>query len=89
MPTYEYKCQSCGKELTLRKSIAERKIPETLPCPECKEITIKNIMSKTSVVSAHRLSGTTSSQPGGDFKERMQQISKHFAKDKHAKIPTF
>jgi len=33
MPSYEYKCKSCGEKFELRKSIA--KDDDTIICPKC------------------------------------------------------
>ena len=37
MPTYDFKCSKCEHIFEKRLSIADRKLPETQPCPECKE----------------------------------------------------
>lgn len=39
MPTYDYRCTSCGHELgDLHFSIADRHTPSTKPCPNCDTI---------------------------------------------------
>lgn len=89
MPTYGYLCRSCKHEFTDIRSMAERQVPETLPCPECHQLSIGQKIGAPAVCQPHRITGTSSSQVGGDFKERMKQIKTNFKKDKHANIPDF
>lgn len=35
MPTYEYRCDNCGKSFSLRMSMAEHE-KGSLTCPDCK-----------------------------------------------------
>jgi putative FmdB family regulatory protein len=35
MPNYNYKCNKCDHAFEERLMIADRKIPEQSPCPEC------------------------------------------------------
>lgn len=37
MPFYEYRCDKCGCIFDKRLSIADRKSPESEPCPSCNE----------------------------------------------------
>jgi putative FmdB family regulatory protein len=89
MPSYNYRCDSCAHEFELIKSVDDRHGPQTLPCPECSEKTVMLQMAAPAICSSHRVSGTSSSKPQGDFIERMQQIKKGLSKDKRANIPDF
>jgi putative FmdB family regulatory protein len=89
MPAYNYSCSSCEHEFEDIQSIAERHLPETLPCPNCFHKTVIMRIGAPAICSSHRLDAAKSSKPQGDFRERMQQIKKHFAKDKKANIPDF
>lgn len=89
MPSYNYRCSSCSHEFEDIKSMNERHAPQTLPCPNCSEITVSLQMAAPAICSAHRMEAAKTSKPQGDFRERMQQIKKHFAKDKKANIPDF
>jgi putative FmdB family regulatory protein len=35
MPTYAYRCRSCGNSWVAMNSISNRKEPEANPCPTC------------------------------------------------------
>jgi putative FmdB family regulatory protein len=89
MPSYNYRCDSCNHEFEDIKSMAERHVPQTLPCPKCSEKTVMLQMAAPAICSSHRISGTSSSKPQGDFVERMKQIKTNMKKDKHANIPDF
>jgi putative FmdB family regulatory protein len=89
MPSYNYKCDSCTHEFEAIKSMDERHLPETLPCPKCEQVTVMLQMAAPAICSSHRISGTASSKPQGDFVERMKQIKQTMKKDKHANIPDF
>lgn len=43
MPMYDFNCQKCGSDFTLRRPIAE--IDDPAPCPECKSEETKRQMS--------------------------------------------
>lgn len=89
MPNYNYHCKSCNHDFDDMFSIAERHTPETLPCPNCKDKCVELQMTAPSICTASRMDVTKSSKPQGDFRERMQQIKKHFKRDKHTNIPDF
>ena len=44
MPTYEYRCDSCGKEFSLVMSMAEHGKGEVL-CPDCRSDQVTQIFS--------------------------------------------
>jgi putative FmdB family regulatory protein len=43
MPLYEYRCEDCGNEFELRRSI--RALDEPAPCPECSSSNAKRQVS--------------------------------------------
>lgn len=45
MPTYTYKCESCGNKFDARRKIAERQ--DNLECPECGEAAVYTPEFKT------------------------------------------
>jgi putative FmdB family regulatory protein len=47
MPTYEYGCTSCGKELEIAQRIAD---PPIRTCPACGKETLERLVSKASFV---------------------------------------
>jgi putative FmdB family regulatory protein len=89
MPSYNYKCESCNHEFEAIKSMSERHSPETLPCSNCNKITVMLQMAAPAICSSHRITGTKSSKPQGDFVERMKQIKQNMKKDRHSNIPDF
>ena len=45
MPTYEYRCQSCGHEMEATQRIVE---PALRDCPACKQPALERLISRTS-----------------------------------------
>ena len=89
MPLYTYICKDCHNEFDDMKSMAERHTPEQLPCPNCQKQSVSLKMQAPAICAAHRIDAAKAAKPRGDFRERMQQIKKSFAKDKSANIPDF
>jgi len=50
MPIYEYRCQSCGKELEIIQKVSD---PPAVECPDCGEPSLKKKVS----AAAFRLKG--------------------------------
>lgn len=44
---YEYKCKACGYSFSDYKSVDRRHEPTELPCPQCDELTVIKIISKS------------------------------------------
>jgi putative FmdB family regulatory protein len=42
MPIYEYRCESCGHELEALQKLSDPLLTE---CPECKQETLKKVLS--------------------------------------------
>lgn len=42
MATYDYKCQSCGHEMTVTKGMTE---PDPTECPSCEDHSLKQVIS--------------------------------------------
>jgi putative FmdB family regulatory protein len=51
MPLYEYRCQSCGAEVTVRQSFSEDGTP---PCPTCADSTMVRVISRVSIVKSEQ-----------------------------------
>lgn len=75
MPTYDYTCSKCGHTFDKICRIDNRLDAEKDPCPSCNaELSVNLTINSPSLVSPFRVDGLV--KPGGDFKERMQQIKK-------------
>lgn len=73
MPTYQYKCEKCEHVFEEIHKMADRHIPLTQPCPNCKEKEcIEQMICASALISPLRLDGHA--KPGTDFRERMKQI---------------
>lgn len=53
MPTYEYRCQDCGKESDLYLSINEHD-RGNITCPECKSSRMEQLMSTVSARTSRK-----------------------------------
>jgi putative FmdB family regulatory protein len=53
MPTYEYKCQDCGKESELHLSIGEHDRGK-ITCPECKSARMEQLISAVSAKTSRK-----------------------------------
>jgi putative FmdB family regulatory protein len=71
MPTYEYRCETCGKEWEEVRKISERKDPCETPCPECKANGVVLKISKSAVVDPFAVRGH---QNTSDFKDTLSRI---------------
>lgn len=47
MPTYEYKCNDCGKDFEVFKSIKDESLPV---CPECNSNNVSRLISSTNFI---------------------------------------
>lgn len=45
MATYEFRCESCGKNFTLRRSISEYEEEKSPRCPKCGESDTRRLFS--------------------------------------------
>jgi putative FmdB family regulatory protein len=53
MPTYEYKCQDCGKESEVSLSMTEHDRGQ-ITCPECKSSRMEQLMSAVSAKTSRK-----------------------------------
>lgn len=72
MPMYQYKCDSCGYEFTMRMKIVERKDPEGDPCPTCLTGNVE-LRVGTPLVSYSTNPGMTTTS---NFNDRLKEIRK-------------
>lgn len=53
MPTYEYKCQECGKESEQHLSISDHDRGQ-VTCPECKSARMEQVISAVSARTSRK-----------------------------------
>lgn len=88
MPTYEYRCSNCEHSFEELLKMSDRKIPETQPCPNCKqENTVQQLCSAAALVSPFAIDGLK--KPASDFRDRMQQIKEGHKKMSGVKIKEY
>jgi putative FmdB family regulatory protein len=46
MPAYDYECNTCGHTFELILKISDHEKPTIEPCPECKTISVKQIITR-------------------------------------------
>ena len=73
MPTYEYRCTTCGEVFEDLRQIDERLTPESEPCPSCKSKTVKLKVGGSSLVAGVT---TRDKRPDG-FRDVLKNIKKH------------
>lgn len=72
MPFYDYNCLSCQHTFEEFLSIAQRKKPESKPCPMCGEIKIKQMVTSPNVSVDSQMD---IHKAKGGFKEAMMKVS--------------
>lgn len=77
MPTYFYKCQQCQHEFEKFLSMSQNAEPESDPCPECKETSVKQTIGKTQLVldNARMMGGFHLPEDWRYFLKRMQKAN--------------
>lgn len=78
MPSYDYKCSECNHTFEKSSKIADRKVPETEPCPACQKLAVQHVIL-TANPHSYGLGAEARNNAGG-FKEVLQGIherSKH------------
>lgn len=70
MPIYSYQCKSCGHAFDELQKIADRKVPEGNPCPECGEEKVEQTLTPV-IFNADALP-----KHSNDFKYLMNSIKK-------------
>ena len=71
MPTYEYLCDKCQFEWEELKTITDRDVPTSKPCPKCKKKTVKRAFRSPPVTGSD-----ATLSPGADFKELARKMSR-------------
>lgn len=78
MPSYDYICKECKEHWVEFHSIANRKEPESKPCPKCgkekcveQSITISPVAMSVTLESSRAINKLNN---GSKFKEKLQQI---------------
>jgi putative FmdB family regulatory protein len=62
MPTYEYRCKSCGNELEVQQSFTDDPLTE---CPSCGEVALKKVFGNIAVTFKGSGFYKTDSRTGG------------------------
>jgi putative FmdB family regulatory protein len=62
MPTYEYRCKSCGNELEVQQSFTDDPLTE---CPACGESTLKKVFGNIAVTFKGSGFYKTDNRPSG------------------------
>lgn len=63
MPTYAYRCKGCNHEFEKISKIADRKEPESQPCPECNEVKVEHTL--TPVAMSYQTKGVVAQASHG------------------------
>lgn len=50
MPTYDFKCERCGHEFETIISFKKLEETETGPCPNCNQQSLKQVITRASVI---------------------------------------
>lgn len=74
MPTYDYICNACKHEWDELHSIADRKTPESNPCPSCLQIGAVSQTLKHTMLTFGDPVRMGHIKPPIEFQERLQQI---------------
>lgn len=76
MPLYDYSCANCGFEFEESRTIADRKTPETEPCPECKAPSAVTQMVGGPFIGDSVRMGFT--KPNTGFQKRLRDIQEKY-----------
>ena len=75
MPTYEFRCSSCGHTFDELLKIAEREQPLKEPCPSCSKECVESVLCAPNIGDAIRMGIT---KIDSRLKERYASIKRHF-----------
>jgi len=75
MPLYDYKCKSCEHEFSQWLKSQENKLPESMPCPQCGESEVQQVLGATAM--SYRGATKTVSD---DFNYRVKEMKKRYGK---------
>jgi len=78
MPTYEFKCHDCGHEFERMLKMADYKLPESEPCPNCGEYKVTRHITANglSAMKTHYGLDDARKKLPSEFKETMNLIKK-------------
>lgn len=76
MPFYLYRCNSCNKEWNELHKISDYKLPESLPCPTCFEVTVEKVFEPCAMQISYSHENATAMKKlnRSAFAERLQHI---------------
>jgi putative FmdB family regulatory protein len=75
MPFYDFKCNECEVPFVKYLKIADRKIPETEPCPNCSKVAVSQVVGSPAVYEAVR-----SASPPKEFTKVLEHMHKNIYK---------
>jgi len=79
MPTYDYKCDSCGVVQEFVQSI-HKPLPESLPCPRCGEDSFHVFLIAPGVLTANMDHKTIDVAIGKDAEARWEKVNERKAR---------
>lgn len=74
MPMYSYVCEACNHGFDKSLKIADRKQPESEPCPNCGEKKVQHTITGTTIVAG--VNHVYSKIPDG-FRDILKNVKKH------------
>lgn len=79
MPIYVYKCDKCNHNFEKLLSISNRKLPETEPCPECKDenCVVQCLSTANFSVDLHQPKTGRFAKPNSDWVSFLKQVKKN------------
>lgn len=82
MPLYDYTCKGCGHNMTLMKSIDNRKSPEDEGCPVCSRVEVKLLVGTPAVAYLNKGSMKTTNE----FNDRLKDMKKKIPNQYHSNL---
>ena len=76
MPLYSYRCESCGHAWDEYKTIKDRNLPLSEPCPECDKMEVKKSFSNATYLDESVLNADKHMERSGVLKE-LERLKKH------------
>jgi len=87
MPSYDYKCKSCGHTWEEHQSVNARNVPRYNPCPNCNESGSMTIILGTRGFSDPVQIGIR--KPDRDVVNRLNEIKKNYGEHAGADLKNF
>lgn len=79
MPLYEYKCKNCEHSFKKMSSVDSRKDPETVPCTECNETQVFQVIGTPGIVGG--VVGAAGLRKPQWFTDKLKDMKKNVGKD--------